>query len=203
MGAGRARRGRPQDPGLTARLREIALDVLAEQGWDRLTHEALAVRAGAGRASIYRRWPTRSALAVDAIAGAELVTWPADNGSLRDDLVALLRPWCRGLSRDELAAAALTSQATRDGDVRCALQQALLTPLATVVGELLERDDQRGQPVTAASKRLLRVLTSLWWNRYHGDTGPVTVADVSTLVDGILLPTAAPRVHRQCRRAPS
>src|ERR1022692_2914324 len=59
--------------------------------------DAVAERAGVSKATIYRWWPTKETLALDAL----YTEWDAarpysrDTGSLRGDLLALLRPWAR------------------------------------------------------------------------------------------------------------
>ena len=84
--------GRPRDPALDARIRTGVLQVLEEAGYGGLTMDAVAVAAGVGKASIYRRWPSKVDLLISIIeelSVGDLVV--PETGSLRDDLVALLR----------------------------------------------------------------------------------------------------------------
>ncbi|MFD4421997.1 TetR/AcrR family transcriptional regulator [Agromyces sp. NPDC058484] len=77
---------------LDTAILEAALDELAEVGYAGLTMERVAERARTGKASIYRRWPTRMELTLDAVRHAMPdPTSPPDTGSLRGDLLALLR----------------------------------------------------------------------------------------------------------------
>jgi AcrR family transcriptional regulator len=72
------------------RVLAAALDQLAEQGSAGFTMQAIAGRAGASKATLYRHWPSSSALLVDAMAAA-FRSFPAPaTGDLRGDLVALL-----------------------------------------------------------------------------------------------------------------
>ena len=82
--------------GRSARLRTAVLtatvDVLFENGFDTLSIREIAKRAGVHESSIYRRWGTKADLVSDALAsrmGREVPT--PDTGSLREDLLALLR----------------------------------------------------------------------------------------------------------------
>ena len=50
---------------------QATLDVLADVGYDRLTMDAVAHAAKASKATLYRRWSTKAALVIDAIARAE------------------------------------------------------------------------------------------------------------------------------------
>ena len=56
--------GRPLSAELSEQLVSVAIDILAEEGWGRLNSDRIAARARAGKAGIYRRWPTMAALAL-------------------------------------------------------------------------------------------------------------------------------------------
>ena len=62
-----------------------------------LTQEALAERAGVSKATIYRWWPTKETLALDALYNEWAAVQPRtrSTGTLRGDLLGLLRPWVR------------------------------------------------------------------------------------------------------------
>ena len=80
--------GRPRDPHCEAAIIQATLELLDDQGYARLSVEAVAARAGVGKATIYRRWPGKEQLVVHAIATVtETRTRERLNGSLRDDLV--------------------------------------------------------------------------------------------------------------------
>lgn len=85
----RARRPRVEG----AREEEIldaALTLLAQVGYDRLTMDAVAAEARASKATLYRRWPQKATLVVDALLQSRnaLQLPEIDTGSLRDDLIA-------------------------------------------------------------------------------------------------------------------
>src|SRR5207244_13096978 len=58
--------GRPRDETRNVAILEATLAVLGEVGYDRLTIDAVAARAKASKATVYRRWPGKAALVVDA-----------------------------------------------------------------------------------------------------------------------------------------
>jgi AcrR family transcriptional regulator len=65
--------------------------LLIEVGYRQLTIEGVAARARVGKQTIYRWWPSRAALALEAyLAGSAGVPPPADRGSLREDVRALI-----------------------------------------------------------------------------------------------------------------
>src|SRR4051794_30597995 len=75
--------GRPLSAELSEQLISVAVDILAEDGWGRLNSDRIAARARAGKAGIYRRWPTMAALVRYAVGRFSLVAVPDDAGSLR------------------------------------------------------------------------------------------------------------------------
>jgi AcrR family transcriptional regulator len=72
------------------RVLAAALDQLADDGSAGFTMEAIARRASASKATLYRHWPSASALLVEAMAGAFQPFTPPATGDLRGDLATLL-----------------------------------------------------------------------------------------------------------------
>src|SRR5512147_2749500 len=66
---------------------DAALEVLGEVGYDRLTMDAVAQRAKASKATLYRRWSSKARLVVEALARTKGVPEIPDTGDLRTDLV--------------------------------------------------------------------------------------------------------------------
>ena len=60
--------GRKRDHTRDTQILEAAIDVLAEMGFDGMTIDMVAARAEAGKATIYRRWPSKADLVLDAVA---------------------------------------------------------------------------------------------------------------------------------------
>jgi AcrR family transcriptional regulator len=85
-----ARRGRPRNEACTTDILTATLDLVAEVGIAALTVDAVAARAGVGKATIYRRWSSKEALMLDAWASCVRPPEVPDTGSLADDLRALL-----------------------------------------------------------------------------------------------------------------
>ena len=85
----RHRGGRYLDSSRDVVLREAALALLAEVGYDRLTMDAVAARARAAKTTIYRRWRDKAELVVDALNSLKGVPEIPDTGSLQQDLRVL------------------------------------------------------------------------------------------------------------------
>jgi AcrR family transcriptional regulator len=166
----------------------VAVDIVAQDGWERLNADALAARAGAGKAGIYRRWPSMAALMVDALSQLVLVDPDEDTGTLRGDLTAVLQPWTRPLSAAEEAAASLVGPCHHDPDLHEALHRAVVAPLAARLHHLAVR-----HRVPADQEVLLvLVVQALWWERYRTAQLPLTEAAVQQLADDVLLPLVRP-----------
>ena len=182
--------GRPLSVELSEQLIAVAVDILAEEGWSRLNSDRIAARAHAGKAGIYRRWPTMAALARDAVGRFSLVSTPEDAGSLRADLVALASRWTRPLDREERAVASIVGVARHEEDLRSGLDAALVRPLADAVEEIGARAVGRGEPVDAARVALLgSVLEAFWWQRYmRAGDGAMSHEQVERVVDDVLMP---------------
>jgi AcrR family transcriptional regulator len=190
--------GRPLSAELSEQLLSVAVDILAEEGWGRLNSDRIAARARAGKAGIYRRWPTMAALARHAIGRFSLVSITEDGGSLRDDLISLAARWARPLDREERAVASIVGAARHEEELRAGLDDALVRPLAAAVALLGQRAAERGEPIESTRLALLgSVLQAFWWQRYTaaGD-GAMSVQDVERVVDDVLVPVAAPDLAR-------
>jgi AcrR family transcriptional regulator len=84
--------GRPRRPGVTDSILDATIELAAEGGLEDLTLDAIAARAGVGRPTIYRRWPSKDALLAEAIEMiAEKYGVVPQSGNVRDDLVEWVR----------------------------------------------------------------------------------------------------------------
>ena len=159
-------RGQPRRRGeeLYAAIFEATLAELAA-GYSRLAMERVAARAGASKASLYRRWPNRAELVVAALrhqyGGPELTP---DTGNLRDDLLALLR---RGAARLDgvfgEAARGLMAESLTDPDRTASLRANMFTTRNRLMREILNRAAARGDISPAA---VTPQLTSGWPPRW-------------------------------------
>ncbi len=186
--------GRPLSAELSEQLLAVAVEILADEGWGRLNSDRVAARARAGKAGIYRRWPTMAALARAAVGRFRLVTPPEDTGSVRGDLRALAERWTLPLDREERAAASIVGAARYDQQLRAGLEQALVQPLTAAVAAIGARARARGEEIDATRLALLySVLEAFWWQRFTaaGD-GAVLADQVERVVDEVLCPLVEP-----------
>lgn len=121
-------RPRPRPGGRTARIRGQVLDAtlaeLAERGFDALTVDGVAERAGVHRATVYRRWHDVAGLVTDVIDSVSDIDWePADTGSLYGDLIALNREIRASLLEVPSLAVALIAASFRSEEAASALRE--------------------------------------------------------------------------------
>jgi AcrR family transcriptional regulator len=95
--------GRPRSEEAHKAILDATLELLAEVGFSALTVEGVATRAGVGKATIYRRWPSKLPLVVEAFG--QLPSFePCDTGRLGDDLKRMLRSYIETFNATALAA---------------------------------------------------------------------------------------------------
>lgn len=91
--------GRPRCAETDERILDATLQQLANVGYARMSVDAIAEAAQTTKPTIYRRWPSKEALAVAALAHLQADRQPQPTGSTRADLIALLRDFRKKLLR--------------------------------------------------------------------------------------------------------
>lgn len=120
-------RGRPRDPETDSKIVRAAADLLLQRGFDKTTVDEVAARAGVGKATVYRRWPSKDDLAVAAMESLFSVEFPeADTGSIEGDLTASYEAVIAFVNSDTGAAFLRTSvmEATRDERIGALYRQS-------------------------------------------------------------------------------
>jgi AcrR family transcriptional regulator len=97
------RPGRPRSEQADQAIIDAALEVFAESGPHGLGIEQVAARAGVGKATIYRRWPGKEDLLLDAIGALHMPLPQPQGRSVRADLAALVEALCRESADPRLA----------------------------------------------------------------------------------------------------
>jgi AcrR family transcriptional regulator len=114
-------RGRPRDPQTDDRITAAAAQLMLQRGFDRTTVDDVAALAGVGKATVYRRWPSKEDLAVAAMETLFAVEMPeSDTGSIRGDLIASYRAVLAFVNTAEGAAFIRTSVVESVRDERIA-----------------------------------------------------------------------------------
>jgi AcrR family transcriptional regulator len=183
-------RPEPVGRGDRARLRVLAaaLDQLAEQGSAGFTMEAIARRAGASKATLYRRWSSSSALLVDAMAAAFRSFPVPATGDLRGDLVALLTSAADLLRSERFPAlmAAVVDLAERDPAL-AHLHADLTAQRRRPILDVLRQGQERGEVAANADLELLvDLLTAPFFYRRLIAHRPIPSSMAAAIVDRFL-----------------
>ncbi|WP_329520668.1 TetR/AcrR family transcriptional regulator [Spirillospora sp. NBC_01491] len=151
--------------GRTTRIRTQVLDAvraeLGEHGYDQLTVDAVAARAGVHRTTVYRRWGDVGGLLADVYDAAGDDDWrPRDTGSLQGDLAALNHEIQEALTARPSIAAALIAASFRS-DVAARAQRRLWEDRYTRCEIVVSRAVRRGElPPHTDARRLLIAATA-------------------------------------------
>jgi AcrR family transcriptional regulator len=125
---------------------DAALEVLADVGYDRLTMDAVAQRAKASKATLYRRWNSKATLVVEALARVKGVPVLPDTGDLRSDLLAA---FCGmgGLTDHDTTATfgAVMTAVSTDPEFAHEFREQVVEPKARVSRLIFERARDRGE----------------------------------------------------------
>jgi AcrR family transcriptional regulator len=145
-----APRGRPRSTRAHEATLKAAAGLLLERGLDAVSMDAVAARAGVSKATIYRWWPTKESLALDALytEWSAAAPVPRDTGSLRGDLIELLSPWARFVGSQQPYAwviAALLAKARIDPAFAAEYQQRVVQPRRDQARDIFVRAIERGE----------------------------------------------------------
>jgi AcrR family transcriptional regulator len=170
---------------------EATIAELTETGYARLTMEGVAARAHTSKASLYRRWPSRADLVLDAIRNTTPeLDEPPDTGDLRTDILTVLRSASGRLTGPfGEAVRGLISENLRDPESTEAARARMASARHQTMLTVLERAVKRGEiRPDAISPRVVTVGPSLVAHQFlvHGD--PIPDEFIVEIVDEIVLP---------------
>jgi AcrR family transcriptional regulator len=187
---GGAQRGRPRSQEADRAILAAALDLLASRGLAAMSIEEVAARAGVGKATIYRRWPSKGLLALDAFVTVFAEQQPLpDTGTLRGDLIAALTLWVRAVTQTSMGPmlAGLIAEAQHEPSLRAAWRERVLEPLRSQHRIMLDRAIARGEiPATVDREVVLDLFFGAAQHRLLLGHLPLTDEFVGEVVDVIL-----------------
>lgn len=164
------RTGRPRSERTEKAILAATSQLLAESGLAAMTIEGVAERAGVGKASIYRRWPSRGALAFDATFDEYLAGQPTeDTGSLEGDLEATALDWIRAVNRSPWGRTLkeLIAEVQSDPSLAGAWRERFVIPIRQQRRPIVERAIARGEiPKTSDPELIMDLLYGPLYHRY-------------------------------------
>jgi AcrR family transcriptional regulator len=170
------RPGRPRSERADQAILSAALDLFAECGPDALCIEQVAARAGVGKATIYRRWPGKEDMLVDAL-GSLRAHLPVPQGkSVRADLIALLDAICREAADPRRARlfALLQGEGARYPRLMASYVETVVQPRQDLVRSVLRRGVATGElrentDINAATFLLNGAVLASMYGQAHTD----------------------------------
>ena len=165
--------------------------------------EEVAARAGVGKTTIYRRWPSKGLLALDAFVASFREEQPLpDTGSLRGDLLAALHAWVRAVTQTPMGSmlTGLIAEAQHDQELRGAWRDRMLEPLRTQHRIMLDRAIARGEIAPGVDRDV--VLDLFFGAAEHRLLlGHLPMSDdfIADVVD-VILTASSGQVSPACRR---
>jgi AcrR family transcriptional regulator len=181
---------------LEADIREAVLAELAEAGYQGLSMQGVARRAGTGKAPLYRRWPGKDQMLIDVLAhqppGRD--ESPADTGQLRGDLIQILAQMAAAMAQPTgraLYALIVEMALHRDRHPRAAeaIIETLLEPRLDAVTAALRRAAKRGEIRPAVITGLLaQTGPALVIHQQMHYGSPPSETEITEIVDRVLLP---------------
>jgi AcrR family transcriptional regulator len=171
---------------------DATLDVLADVGYDRLTMDAVATRARASKATLYRRWNGKVSLVIEALLSQKGPVVAPDTGSLRGDL---LETFCgMGGLTDERQMAILGAVITaiaRDADFAEAWRREFIAPKVAMSNLIYERAQERGEVRKDIDLELLApALPGIILHRLFLMGQPPTEEVITRVIDQVIIPAA-------------
>ncbi|OKI05049.1 TetR family transcriptional regulator [Streptomyces sp. CB02923] len=170
---------------------DAALSLVGEVGYEKLTIEGIASRAGVGKQTIYRWWPSKAAVLLDAFT-QDVEGYEAglpDTGDLAADLKFVLRATADEFNDPKWQAPyrALAVAGANDAELSARFVERLLEPGIRVYVDRMRAAQEAGEigpgvDVRVAAEMVLSPFSQRWLMR----TGELTYAFVDTLVDMVL-----------------
>jgi len=171
----------------TEELLRVTLDLAAESGYAGLSIEAVSRRAGVGKHTIYRRWPSKAALLLDALNHV----WTSDldyrdTGDIRGDLREQFIRSGSALSQPPIGPIyrAVIAEAQADSALRATLHERFLATVERSTLDRITRAQGTGELVADANLEFAaEVLCGTLYYRSLLSTRPIDETTIDSLLD--------------------
>jgi AcrR family transcriptional regulator len=166
----------------------ITVELIAEYGVSGVTVDTVSAKAGVSKATLYRRWRSRDGLIRDAIAGMHRPVADPDTGSLRDDLVVLLKDLVDFLNRPGggRVDASFLEASARDPEL-AALRRETAREARAAYERAARRAIDRGEMASDVNLRLfIDMLIAPFLYRRLVDHSRARREDIAPVIDAVL-----------------
>ncbi|UQA95816.1 TetR/AcrR family transcriptional regulator [Streptomyces halobius] len=171
---------------------DASLALVGEVGYDKLTIEGIASRAGVGKQTIYRWWPSKAAVLLDAFTAGvdeDYAQGLPDTGDLTADLKSVLHATVDEFNDPAFQAPyrALAVAGANDEELSRTFVSRLIEPGIRVYADRLRAAQESGEVAADADLRVAaEMLLSPFSQRWLMRTGELTYDFVDTLVDLVM-----------------
>lgn len=190
----RKKSGRKLDESRNSTILFAALEVLAEDGYNGMTMDAVAAKAKAGKGTMYRRWPSKESLVLEAIGKlkekmVDLKNLP-NTGVLRSDLLALFKPQTREETERTLKImSGMASMLSQNRDLSEAVNSVVVGPWLEAYLILIKRAVQRGEVSKSIdSETVAQIIPSMAAYRAMILRKPFDRQFLLSMIDAVLMP---------------
>jgi AcrR family transcriptional regulator len=181
--------GRPRSESARQAIIGATVHLIGRDGYGRVTMEAIAREAGVSKQTIYRWWPTKAAIVLEALnEGAAVIAPATDTGSISNDLRVFLRRSVAGAGgRNMRLLAALMAAAQLDDVFAESFRTGFLACRRQVLREMLERGRDRDElPASVDLDFLAELVFASLWYRILGHHQPLDRRFADQLTDMVL-----------------
>ncbi|MZD06663.1 TetR family transcriptional regulator [Streptomyces sp. SID5785] len=177
---------------------DAALDQLSTVGWNGMTMEGVAAGAQTGKAAVYRRWPSKEDLVVDALqAGLPKLDSAPDCGGVREDLLELCRQMREAMySRPGFALRSVLHECDTFTAERfhAVIVEGVVEPGVELIKEVLRRGIERGEVRSdAVDAYVCDVIPALMMYRSKVCGSEWQEVDLVGMIDRVMVPLLVPR----------
>ncbi len=138
--------GRPRSAQADQAILRATLEEVAEVGFEALSIEAVAARAGVGKTTIYRRWPSKAELVMESISMIHTEVPVIDTGNFRDDLLTILRgAFHIDMPLVEQLVVKVIGEVKSNPEVFRVFMERHVTPRFQAITQMIERAKARGE----------------------------------------------------------
>jgi AcrR family transcriptional regulator len=172
-------------------LLAVTLQLLQEHGYDRLTVDAVAAKARASKATVYRRWPSKAELVLAAfIEGIRQIAVPPETGMLRGDLLRMGELICQQGRQHAGTIRAVLVEVSRSPALKDVIQGQFIEQRKALMDHILQQAVARGEIEQAAiNDELWDLLPHYLIFRSIFPGRPPTRHTVEVLVDEVIIPS--------------
>jgi AcrR family transcriptional regulator len=180
--------GRPRSEEARRAVLRAGARLVQKQGYGSVTVEGIAREAGVSKQTVYRWWPQKAAVVLEALnEGARAVAPIPDTGSLDSDLRLFIRRTVAGVSRNRRMLAGMMAEAQLDDAFGRSFRRDFLRRRREVLAEILDDARERGEiDETDRVDFVVEIVFGTLWYRILGRNAPLNEGFADRLTDAAL-----------------